>query len=231
MKVLITGAGGRVGKEVVARLKAAGNVWIRAGCRRPDRSEFLKTLGCDEVVVFDYADPSTYEGALKDVTTLFSSSPDPSLAGHKDFMAYITEKKTPLKHIVRLSCFGAEQNTATYDVDKHVSNPNGAVPKMLVGYWLGEKACIDTGLPTTALRGNFFMNHLIKNEVENIETNGLFRSPIGECKNSYTCTNDLGEIAALCLLEGPAKHGNKFYDITGPNAQSMHEVAADLSKV
>merc|ERR1711976_1060493 len=231
LRVLVTGAGGRVGKEVVAHLKAAGNVYIRAGCRRPDRSEFLKTLGCDEVVVFDYTDPSTYAAALKDVNALFSSSPDPSLAGHKEFMAYIAANNVPIKHIVRLSCFGAEQNTACYDVDKHVSNPDGAIPKMLVGYWLAEKACIDTGVPTTALRGNFFMNHLIKNEVENIDNNGFFTSPLGECKNSFACTNDIGELGALCLLQGHERHGNKFYDVTGPNAQSMHEVAADLSRV
>merc|ERR1712217_128197 len=55
------------------------------------------------------------------------------------------------------------------------------------------------------------MNHLLKNEVENIK-NGFFA-------------------AALCLLEGPEKHANKFYDICGAQPQSMHEVAADLSEV
>mmetsp|Transcript_23064 Transcript_23064/g.56012 ORF Transcript_23064/g.56012 Transcript_23064/m.56012 type:complete len:137 (+) Transcript_23064:638-1048(+) len=40
----------------------------------------------------------------------------------------------------------------------------------------------------------------------------------------------MAEAAVTCLLEGPEKHANKFYDITGPQPQSMHEVAADLSK-
>jgi len=231
MRILVTGAGGRVGKEVVAHLAAKGNIFIRAGCRRPDRSEFLKTLGAHEVVALDYAEPSTFQSALEGVTAIFSSSPDPSLAGHRDFMAYIKDQKLPINHIVRLSCMGAEQNTACYNVDKHVSNPNGGVPKMLVGYWNGEKACIDTGVPTTALRGNFFMNHLIKTEVDNIANNGKFSTPLGECKNSFACTNDIGELAAHCLVEGAQRHGNKFYDVTGPEPQSMHEVAADLGKV
>ena len=29
----------------------------------------------------------------------------------------------------------------------------------------------------------------------------------------------------------PGAHANKFYDICGPQPQSMHEVAADLSEV
>merc|ERR1712174_3070 len=32
-------------------------------------------------------------------------------------------------------------------------------------------------------------------------------------------------------MGGPEKHANKFYDITGPEPQSMYEVAADLSEV
>jgi uncharacterized protein YbjT (DUF2867 family) len=231
LRVLVTGAGGRVGKEVVAHLAQNKDVFIRAGCRRADRSEFLKSLGAHEVVALDYADPSTFKSALEGVNAVFSSSPDPSLAGHKEFMAYLRDQKFPINHIVRLSAFGAEQNSACYDHDKHVSNSNGAIPKMLVGYWMAEKACIDSGVPTTSLRGNFFMNHLIKNELENIETNGKFSTPLGECKNSFACTNDIGELAALCLTQGPAQHGKKFYEITGPQPQSMHEVAADLGKV
>jgi glycine cleavage system aminomethyltransferase T len=71
---------------------------------------------------------------------------------------------------------------------------------------------------------------LLKNEVENIKK-GFFNSPLGSCKNSFVSACDQGEIAALCLLEGPDKHVNKYYDITGPQAQSMHEVAATLSEV
>jgi len=35
--------------------------------------------------------------------------------------------------------------------------------------------------------------------------------------------------ASVCLTEGPEKHANKFYDITGPAPQNMDEIAADLS--
>jgi uncharacterized protein YbjT (DUF2867 family) len=76
-------------------------------------------------------------------------------------------------------------------------------------------------VPTTVLRGNFFMNHLLKNEQENISERGYFESPLGSCRNSFVATNDMAEAAVLCMEEGPEKHANKFYDITGPEPQSM----------
>ena len=33
-----------------------------------------------------------------------------------------------------------------------------------------------------------------------------------------------------CIAEGPERHANKFYDLTGPAPQSMDEIAADLSR-
>merc|ERR1711939_1137584 len=105
------------------------------------------------------------------------------------------------------------------------------IPTMLQHYWWSEECLIKEGLPTTSLRGNFYMNHLLKNETENIAEKGFFEQPLAETKNSFVCPNDQGEAAAICLLEGPEKHANKYYDITGPIPQSMYEVASDLSEV
>ena len=105
------------------------------------------------------------------------------------------------------------------------------MPAMMQGYWNGEVACLETGVPTTVLRANFFQGHLLKTEMENILNHGFFKCPLGVCRNSFVSTNDVGELAAVTLLEGPEKHGDKFYDVTGPAPQNMHEVAADLSEV
>jgi len=75
------------------------------------------------------------------------------------------------------------------------------------------------------------MNHLLKTEIDNIKENNKFKFPLGNTRNSFVSTNDMGEIAAKCLIEGPNIHGDKFYDITGPQAQNGHEIATDLGKV
>jgi nucleoside-diphosphate-sugar epimerase len=87
---------------------------------------------------------------------------------------------------------------------------------------------VEAGLPLTVLRNNFFMNHLLKTDTENIDKEGWFSNPLGKTRNSFVCTNDIAEAAVVCLLEGPKRHANKFYDLTGPAPQNMDEIAADL---
>lgn len=74
------------------------------------------------------------------------------------------------------------------------------------------------------------MNHLLKTDCENIETEGWFSNPLGTARNSFVATRDIAEAAAVVLSEGPEKHANKFYDITGPEPQTMEEIGADLGK-
>ena len=81
----------------------------------------------------------------------------------------------------------------------------------------------------TILRANFFMNHLLKTNTDTIDQEGWFSNPLGRTRNSFVCTNDIAEAAVVCLSEGPGRHGNKFYDLTGPAPQNMDEIAADLS--
>merc|ERR1711904_268776 len=71
----------------------------------------------------------------------------------------------------------------------------------------------------------------LKTETENIENEGFFANPLGSTRNSFVSTSDIGEAAAVIFMDGVEKHGNKFYDLTGPKPQSMAEIADDLGKV
>jgi len=228
--VLVTGATGRIGKEVVARLSQSGQFTVRAAVHNPSKSDYLKEIGAHELVQFDYTNPETWGPCLDGVEAVYSSSLDPLLEHHLKFSAHLGTLGNQIKHVVRVSCMGADTNTASYDADKHVSRDGAPIPLMLQHYWWGEKCLLDAGVPTTVLRNNFFMNHLLKTELETIDGEGYFRNPLGDTRNSLVCTNDVGEAAAVCLIEGAAAHADKFYDITGPEPQSMAEVAADLSK-
>merc|ERR1712039_629281 len=135
-----------------------------------------------------------------------------------------------IKHVVRISCMGADTNTACYNKDLHVTREGAPIPLMLQHYWWGEEALIKNGLPVTVLRNNFFMNHLLKTDCETIDKEGWFSNPLGRARNSFVCTNDIGEVAAKCIEEGPEKHADKFYDLTGPEPQSMFEIAEDLGQ-
>jgi len=227
--VLVTSASGRIGKELVARLRTSGKFTVRAASHSESKGEYLKKLGADEVVKFDLTDKGTWDAALKDVEAVYSASLDPLLEHHLSFSGYLGKLQDQVKHVVRVSCMGADTNTASYDPESHVSRDGAGIPVMLQHYWWGEKALVDAGLPLTVLRANFFMNHLIKTSCDTIDSEGWFSNPLGKTRNSFVCTNDIAEVAALCLLEGPQKHANKFYDLTGPAPQNMDEIAADLS--
>lgn len=228
--VLITSASGRIGKELVALLARGGEFTVRACSFNPDNSEMLTELGADEVVPFDLNDATTWGAALAGVTSVYSASLDPMLEGHLAFCEELGRRTDQIGHVVRVSCMGADTNTASYDPTKHSSRVGASIPLMLQHYWWGEKALIDAGVNVTVLRNNFFMNHLLKTDCETIETEGWFSNPLGGARNSFVATRDIAEAAAVVLAEGPDKHGDKFYDLTGPEPQTMAEIAHDLGQ-
>ncbi|MCX7564979.1 NAD(P)H-binding protein [Sulfitobacter sp. F26169L] len=228
--VLITSATGRIGKELVARLATDDTITVRACYFSDDKADSLKELGADEVVKLDLTEPTTWDAALDGVTSVYSASLDPMLQHHLAFSRALGERRDQIDHVVRISCMGADTNTASYDPDQHASRAGAGIPLMLQHYWWGEKALIDEGLKVTALRNNFFMNHLLKTDCETIGNEGWFSNPLGNMRNSFVATRDIAEAAAIILSEGPEKHADKFYDITGPAPQSMAEIAADLGR-
>ena len=191
------------------------------------------------------------------VTHLFSSTQDKFIKEHMKFASFCKDKRS-LEHVVRISCFGADDSmTSKYDPKVHVSKDDAEIPLMLQHYWWSERCFLEAGFDDgrfTSIRGNFYMNHLLKNEIDSITESQEFTSPLGSCKNSFvSCTclslfthslyhtlsleqhiqrtgNDMGEAAVTCLVEGKERHGNKVYDITGPESHSMSDVASVLSE-
>jgi len=227
--VLVTGAHGRVGKACIAFLAQSGRCTVRATTRDLSKADYLKGCGAHEVVELDLTKQDTWEQAVEGCTAVFSSSMDSLISEHIQFSKFLGTKKDAIKHVVRISCFGADTNTNSYDKQSHVTRGGAEIPLMLQHYWWSEESLIDAGLAVTSIRGNFYMNHLLKNEAENIKQKGYFATCLGDMRNSFVCSNDMGEVAAAVLLQGPERHADRYYDITGPTPQSMYEVAADLS--
>ena len=228
--ILVTSATGRIGKELIARLSKDRAFIIRAASFSGGNEDALRALGADEVVQFDLNDSGTWSKALEEVDVVYSASLDPMLEGHLEFSKALGERSKQIQHVVRVSCMGADTNTSSYDPEKHSSREGAGIPLMLQHYWWGEKSLIDAGLNVTVLRNNFFMNHLLKTDCDNIAGEGWFSNPLGNARNSFVATRDIAEAAAVVLTEGPELHANKFYDLTGPEPQTMAEIASDLGR-
>lgn len=137
--ILITSATGRISKELVARLAKDSTVTTRACYFSDDKADMLRDLGADEVAKFDLSDPATWGQALDGVTSVYSASLDPMLEGHLAFAAELGKHRDQIKHVVRVSCMGADTNTASYDANTHALRAFTGIPLMLQHDWWAKK--------------------------------------------------------------------------------------------
>ena len=209
--ILITGATGRTGSEVVKELQAKG-AQIRAMDRNPDRVATIQGRGIG-AVVSDFEKPETIETALQGVEKAFlvSTESDRMAEQHRNFVA--AAKRAGVRHLVRLSIL--------------VSDPNSP---LTLGKWHGEadQHVIDSGIPYTLLRPAAFMQNFLM-QAAMVSSNGAVAAPLGDGKLGYIDMRDIASVAATVLTG--SGHEGKTYPITGPESLSMDEVAGKLSAV
>lgn len=85
-------------------------------------------------------------------------------------------------------------------------------------------------LPYTFLRPSFFMQNLNTTHQMDIQKNQDLFIPAGKAKTSFIDTRDIGEIAAICLMNTP-QHLQQKYSITGKEAVSYYEVANKMTTI
>ena len=232
-RILFTGAAGRVGREAIAKLKRAAPeaFSIRACCRDGEfsaKADALRSIGADEVVDFNFEDPTTFENALDNVHQIYHCSPDPAnisleLAQQQmEFSRAIktSESRDQISLIVRLSCIGVNTLGHSYtdnDLNSGTPKMNTRVPHIIRTYATIERLLMETGVPVTSLRGGFFMNHMIKGDATRIlgqetipqqDSSGpeytqgnSFVLPFGEKRRAEISAVDIGEAVANIFLD------------------------------
>src|SRR5207249_3452629 len=103
--ILVTGAGGTVGSEVLNQLREAGQP-VRAAFHNPKKANDARAKGIDSAVL-DYADRSSVAAALNGVDKLFLLGPTVSNQSQLETNVVEEAKKAGVKHIVKLSVFHA----------------------------------------------------------------------------------------------------------------------------
>lgn len=212
--ILVSGASGTVGSEVVRQLSSTKDVNIKAAARSVDK---IKNLEGDKVkaVPVDYNKPESLKEALKNVDRLFLLTPDVPNA-HELASNLVNEaKKAEVIHIVKQSIMGAdlEANVSTMRLHRQA-----------------EKIIEQSGIPFTFLRPNEFMQNFINFHGHSIKSNNAFYIPLEDAKVSIVDVRDIATVAVKSLIEnGNNKHNNKTYLITGPEALSYHRMAELLS--
>lgn len=207
--ILVTGATGNVGSQVVQQLIAAG-ITPRVAVRSLNKADTLKQAGA-EPVEMDLDKLETVQPAFEGVDKVFLVSP--FVPNMVQLAAILVEaaKKANLKQVVRLSAL--------------------AQPGITLSKWHGdvEKMIEDSGIPFTFLRPNGFMQNFVNSMADTIKTQNAFYMPIGDGKVSLVDTRDLAAVAVAALTN--TGHENKAYEITGSEALSNYQIATIFSQV
>jgi NAD(P)H dehydrogenase (quinone) len=205
--IAVTGVTGGLGGRVARRL-AEGGVGQRLVVRDPGRAPELAGA---EVAVASYDDPERLRRAFQGARTLVmvSASEDPDrLRLHANVVDAAAD--AGVERIVYTSFFGAAPDcTFTFGRD----------------HWHTEERIKASGLAWTMLRDNLYLDFLPLM----VGPDGVIRGPAGDGRVAAVTRDDIADVAAAVLLEGGDGHAGRTYDLTGPEALTMAEVAEQLT--
>jgi uncharacterized protein YbjT (DUF2867 family) len=213
--ILITGATGTTGSEVVRALTARGGR-VRAFVR--DAGTARRKLGPGvELAIGDFADPGSVRAALEGTDTLFlSCADDPRRVGWET-AAIDAATAAGARRVVKLSTAAAAPGSPVAFWDWH-----GQV----------EQHLRDSGADWTILRPSFYMSNLLA-AAPQVAAEGRLYAPAGTARIAMIDPRDVGAAAAAVLSdsghEASPGHEGHTYLLTGPRAITYAEVAAGLS--
>ncbi|QNF32309.1 SDR family oxidoreductase [Adhaeribacter swui] len=211
--ILVSGATGTVGTELIEALSSE-NVRVRAGVHSIIKGDRFRVFPNVDLVEIDFARPETLRVAYTGVTRVFQITPFVENQVEIEKQLVDMAKEVGVKQIVKLSASGAD-----------------AEPGIQMGRWhhQGEQYLQNSGIPFTILRPTSFMQNFITYEGASILQEGKIYQPLGTGKVSYIDANDIAAVAQVVLTQ-PNYYG-RILDISGPEAISVEEVAAILSRV
>jgi uncharacterized protein YbjT (DUF2867 family) len=191
--ILITGATGSVGSELVKILAKENNFSIKIAARNIEKASYQQ----GEVVKFDFNDVNTYPNVLESVHSVFLLPPVlPTMANTVgQFLEYISSK-SKVNEIVYLSGLNFNSNGNGFD------KLHGDTVEVLKR----------TNIPFTIIEPVEFMKNYI-NHILNPEQNPAISFAQGDAKKSLIAHRDIAEVAAKTLNEG--LHTNEVIRISG----------------
>ncbi|WP_410871675.1 NAD(P)H-binding protein [Nocardia sp. A7] len=207
--ILITGATGTIGSDIVRQLVTEGVV-VRASTRDPERAEFPAGV---EVVRVDYRDPATFGPAMVGIEAAFLVGvPGPDDTG-TDAALVAAAQVAGVRRVVKLSAVGT-------------GDPRLGVP----GSWHvpGEQAVRDSGLEWTILRSNTFASNTFS-WIEPLRDGHPVPNLTGDGSQAVVDPRDVSAVAVAALRS--SEHHGRTYTLTGPDLQTGRDQAAVLAEV
>ncbi|MDD4967944.1 MAG: NmrA family NAD(P)-binding protein [Paludibacter sp.] len=213
-RILITGATGNIGMEVIRFLyEGKTENQLIAGVR--DISKAKKVFSKYpqlEYVSFDFEDSGTFDQALENTDTIFLLRP-PHISDvpryFQPLIAKISQKG--IRRVVFLSVQGAETSKII---------PHNKIEKLIREY----------GLEYIFMRPGYFMQNLTTTLIRDIQLKRQIILPAGNAKFNWIDVEDIGAVAAK-LLESFDTYKNQAIELTGTENENFPTVTTLLNKI
>jgi uncharacterized protein YbjT (DUF2867 family) len=204
--ILVIGATGTVGSEVVRQLVAAGER-PRALVRDPTKAR--QRLGEQiEHAVGDLDRPETIDAALGGVDGVFVLTTQDARQPQWEQAVIQAATRAGVGQLVKLSVFRADAQSPLQVARQHGQ---------------AELALVQSGLAATIVRPVFFMQNLL-----GMVRDGVIATAAGDGRVAMVDARDIAAVAVAALTGGG--HAGKVYTLTGPEALGFDEVARVLSQ-
>ncbi|MEV6492417.1 NAD(P)H-binding protein [Actinoplanes sp. NPDC051633] len=206
--ILVTGATGTVGRELVRLLAREGEP-VRAMTRYPAKAAL--PAGVD-VVAGDFDRPGTLAGAAAGIEAVFLlDAPGPWIPRH-DRAMLAAARAAGVARVVKLSTLGTGELTST------------------VGSWHlpGERDLRAGGTGWTVLRPSAFASNVL-NWAPRVRAGEPIPNPNGYGTQGVIDPRDIAEVAARALTSDA--YLGQVLTLTGPELLSVPDVAARLGEI
>ncbi|WP_033438483.1 NAD(P)H-binding protein [Saccharothrix sp. NRRL B-16314] len=204
--ILITGATGTIGSEVLRLLVERGER-VRAVSRSPERLP----PGLD-VVRADFDDSGTLRLAMPGVKALFLLTAPAKPTPDHDLAVLDAAARTGVGKVVKLSAIGTGET----------------IGDRTVGAWhlVAERAVRDSGLAWTVLRPSGFASNLLA-FARPIAAGAPVPNLTGDARQGVVDPRDVAAVAVEALTA--SVHDGRTYALTGPEPLSVPDQAAILA--
>lgn len=201
-KILVVGASGNIGTELVRQLRSKGHTVVRSTSKT--------SLEPDQVHL-NLQTKAGLENAFVGIDKAFFLSPPGYVNQHEMLIPLIDEaRKHSLKKVVLTTAINANaiDSTPFRQAELHLEQ---------------------SGLTYNIIRPNWFMQNFNSYWLHGILHEAKVALPVGDAKASFIDARDIASVAAV-LLDDDVRFKNQDFDLTGATAITHAQAASYISQ-